>query len=51
MMILKIICLFIGVLFTFVNITKAIHKTSIFAINFILQTAGVVGFIVLQWLI
>jgi hypothetical protein len=47
----KIICLFLAILFTLSNVTRAYHKNAIPAINFILQAVGIAGFIVLQWMI
>lgn len=47
----KIIFLFIGVWFTLINVAKFTSRQSISAINFIIQTIGIVGFIVLQFLI
>jgi len=48
---LKLICLFVAVLFTIVNIVGLGFKNPIPPINFILQSAGITGFIYLQWLI
>ena len=51
MLIIKIICIFLVVLFTLVNSALVLHKNTVPAINFILQAIGITGFIVLQWLI
>ena len=50
-LITKIICLFIAILFTSSILTKTYHKNTVSAMNFVLQAAGITGFIVLQWLI
>ena len=51
MLIIKIICIFLVVLFTLVNSAKVWHKEAVPAINFLLQAIGITGFIVLQWLV
>jgi len=51
MIYLKTLFLFLGILFTFVNLVRGIHGSTIPAINFILQMIGYVGFIYCQWLI
>ena len=50
-LILKIICMFLTILFTLVNTVKVIGGTTVPAMNFILQAAGITGFIVFQWMI
>lgn len=50
-LILKVICIYLTILFTLSNTTKAIHKDTVPGMNFILQAAGITGFIVLQWMI
>lgn len=47
----KIIFLFIGVWFTLINVAKFIRNEPISPTNFIAQATGIVGFIVLQWLV
>lgn len=47
----KIIFLFIGVWFTLINAAKFVSREPISAANFIIQTIGIVGFIVLLFLI
>lgn len=49
--IIKIICLFLSIMFTVVNVHRAIMKNTIPASNFMLQCGGITGFIYLQWLI
>jgi hypothetical protein len=51
MLIWKIICLFIGMVYTFTCILRAMNKNSISAMQIILACAGITGFIVLQFLI
>jgi hypothetical protein len=51
MLILKIAFIFVAILFTLVNINRTYNANRIPAINFIMQAIGIVGFIVLQWLI
>ena len=51
MLIAKIICMFLAILFTLNNSVKVMAKEPIPAANFILQAIGVTGFITLQWLI
>ena len=46
---LKIIFLFIAVWMTLVNTGKMWYKHAIPFLNFLLQTVGIVGFIVLQF--
>lgn len=46
---LKIIFLFLGVWFTIVNFTKMVGRNDIPSFNFILQSIGIVGFLVLQF--
>ncbi len=48
---LKIIFLFLAVLFTCVNTSRMSHKSNIDAFNFLCQAVGITGFITLQWLI
>jgi hypothetical protein len=47
--ILKIIFMFPMMLFTIVNIVLEKNKQDIPAINFIFQTIGIIGFIVIQF--
>lgn len=47
----KIICLFFAVWFTIINVTRTLRKFDLNIMNFILQAAGITGFVVLQWLI
>ena len=47
--ILKIIFLFLAVFWTLVNFGRLYYKVSIPALNFVIQTIGIVGFIVLQF--
>ena len=49
MNILKIIFLFIGVWMTLVNTGKIWCRHAVSTLNFLLQTVGIVGFIVLQF--
>ena len=51
MIYLKIAFLFFGIMFTLVNITLVKFKSDIPIINFVVQAAGITGFIVLQWII
>jgi hypothetical protein len=51
LIILKAIFLFIAILFTIANIIRVIFKNDIPVTNTVLQTIGITGFIVLQWLI
>ena len=46
---MKFICLFLAILFGFVNISKLIFKQNIPAANMILMAIGIAGFIVLQF--
>lgn len=48
---LKVIFLFLGILFTVVNLVRLTRNSTIPAINFILQAVGWTGFIYCQWLI
>lgn len=48
---LKAICLYCAALYTLVNLARLQLGNSIPAINFKFQALGIVGFIVLQWLI
>ena len=47
----KGIFLFLGIMLTFVNFAKAYMKNTIPTLNFIIQSIGITGFIILQWLI
>lgn len=49
LMIIKLVCMFLGILFSIVNITRAYGKNDIPSMNFIYQTIGIVGFIVIQF--
>lgn len=51
MFVLKIFCLFIGILFSYSNTLNWIHGNGIHGALVILQIVGITGFIVLQWLI
>lgn len=51
MLVVKIIFLFIAVFFTVINVTGAWQKSSLPTVNFVMQTVGIVGFVVCQWLI
>lgn len=51
MFVLKMICLFLGVLFTGVNIQRTLKNIDIGGINNLLWAGGVFGFIVLQWFV
>lgn len=48
---IKIVCLFFGINFTIVNIVRVIRNLNIPSSNFLIQSAGMVGFIYLQWMI
>lgn len=48
---LKVICLFVAVFFSLINITLGLRNKEIPAMNFILNATGITGFIVLQWLV
>ena len=50
MVALKIFCLFVGIMFTFVNVQRGFYKTNIPGINYAIQAASIAGFIYLQWL-
>ena len=47
----KVICLFIGIAFGFINVVKATYGHNISQWNNYLMSAGITGFITLQWLI
>lgn len=47
----KIICLFLAIFFSLVNTGRAWYKNLVSPINFVLQSIGITGFIVLQWLL
>ena len=47
---LKLLFLFLAVMWTLVNTARFIGKQDIPALNFILQAIGITGFIWLQWL-
>lgn len=47
----KFICLFVGLRYTFINAAKAIFKHGINSSNFVYQSLGISGFIILQWCI
>jgi len=49
MNVIKIVFLFLGILFTIANTYRTVLKNDIPAINVILQTIGIVGFIVCHW--
>lgn len=51
LLLLKIAFLFTGIFFTVVNASRAYYKNVIPSSNFFLQTIGITGFIVLQFLI
>ena len=51
MIYLKFGFLFIGIMFTIVNIMRMIAKNDLPAANMIFQAIGITGFIVLQWLV
>lgn len=48
---LKVIFLFIAIMFTFVNVMRTISKNDVPSLNFALQSIGITGFITLQFLI
>ena len=48
---LKILCLFIGVLLSYLNTFNWAHKYEVDDVLVVLQTAGITGFITLQWLV
>ena len=50
-LIFKALFLFLGILFTIVNIMRALGRNKIPPGNTILQAIGITGFIVLQWLL
>jgi uncharacterized membrane protein len=45
----KIVCLFIAVMFTVVNLLKASNKEEVPTLN--LMSSGITGFITLEWLL
>jgi hypothetical protein len=47
----KIICLFIGVLFTYVNSAKVVLREEVPMGNLVAQSISITGFFYLQWLI
>ena len=49
MVFLKVLFLFLGVLFSSTNLAKVYYKEVIPSGNFFLMTLGIVGFIVLQY--
>jgi len=49
MIVIKLIALFVGMLFTIVNIYRVMIKNHIYAINVILQTLGIFVFVVIQF--
>jgi hypothetical protein len=51
MFVLKIFCLFIGILLSYSNTLNWAHHNEIHGALVILQAAGITGFITLQWLI
>jgi len=51
LLILKIVFLFVGVLFTLTNVIRTTLKNDVSAANMIYQAIGITGFIVLQWLV
>ena len=48
--ILKVAFLFLGIMFTTINIVRTSLKNSVSPMNIIYQTTGITGFIYLQWL-
>lgn len=49
LIIIKLMCLFLGVWWSIVNFAKICIKDKIPAGNFLLQTIGIVGFIIIQF--
>jgi hypothetical protein len=49
MEVLKVGFLFLAVIFTLVNTTRAFNRAPIKSINFTLQAVGIVGFVVRQF--
>jgi hypothetical protein len=50
-LLLKCLCLYLAIFFSLVNIMRAFAGNNIPRINFILQSIGITGFIILQWMI
>jgi hypothetical protein len=48
---LKIVFLFVAILFTITNIIRLGYKNDIPTMNLIWQALGITGFVTLQWLI
>lgn len=49
--IIKLVCIFIAIFFTLVNVTKIIYRDDIPVLDFALWAIGLTGFIYLQWMI
>lgn len=49
MIILKFICLFLGIWLTIVNVGRVIYKQEVSSSNLFLQALGITGFIFLQF--
>ena len=48
--IIKVVCLFVTILFTIVNAARLYNKNSLPVANFLLHGIGLTGFIYLQWI-
>lgn len=48
---LKVVFLFIAIMFTFINTLRTIGKNPVPGANFAIQALGITGFITLQFLI
>lgn len=48
---LKVIFLFIAIMFTFVNVLRSFNENDVSGTNFAIQALGITGFITLQFLI
>lgn len=51
LLILKSICLFLGIFYTIVNLVRIKYKNDISAGNLIFQGIGITGFIIIQFMI
>ncbi len=51
MFVLKIICLFVGILFSYSNTMNSLNRHEVHSALVMLQITAVTGFITLQWLV
>lgn len=49
MNIIKLVCLFLAIMFTTINVMRVFYKQTIPALNIIIQTVGIFGFVVIQF--